>query len=397
MEIICPNCRRRFDARSRRIVCPFCSASIDAWEVLIGQRGKALASTANHTSHFDETDFLEIPTFLVPERTLSDPDLVLEESYELREGEPERVVTAPPIVASSPPPEPLKEETIELPAIEVESEAQIETTAPIEKVVTEQQPEPVNIEPVASIEPEPAVASAPPEAPVSDFVPPPEVSAPRYRAGRVLAAIAAVAIGAIALYYLLGRSSPFSGASRNGNTAAASLENTPQPAATSPISPEVTPRAESSITAQGALASPTPSATETPVPTPPKIKTTPTPETAPSGDAGNPPPVLPSTAAPPSDENASTRARTVTGSESPGGIFTLQIAARSNEDEAKALADRLIEKGYDARIIKTSGTGKMWYRVRVGMFSSREDAVRYGEQLKQAGTVTEYFVTDRRH
>lgn len=351
-----------------------------------------MASAGNHSNLYDETDFLEIPHFLVPERTWPDPDLVLEESYELREPEP--VVAATPII--TPPPqitpsgqlEPVEEANTELPALEV---SDAESTATIETVDTE--PE---LPPVTTVEVEPAIPVAPAEAPVADYEPASQVGAPRYRAGRILAAIAAVAIGAIALYYLLGRGSALSGASRGGNAATASLENTPQPAASSTASPEVTP-AEARLTDQGALASPTPSATETPVATPPKIKTTPTPETAPSGDAGNPPPVLPSTPAPPSDENASTRARTVTGSESPGGIFTLQIAARSNEDEAKAIADRLIEKGYDARIIKTSGTGRMWYRVRVGMFSSREDAERYGEQLKQAGAATEYFVTDRRH
>jgi len=97
------------------------------------------------------------------------------------------------------------------------------------------------------------------------------------------------------------------------------------------------------------------------------------------------------------EEGSTTRARTVTGADGPGGLYTLQIAARSNEAEAKAIADRLVDKGVDARIIKTGGAGQMWYRVRVGMFTTRQDAERYGEQLKQAGTVTEYFVTDRRH
>jgi len=339
-----------------------------------------MSSTGDHSNLYDETDFLEIPHYLVPERSWPDPDLVLQESYELREPEP--VIATPPITASPPLVEP----------VEDAAESDGESTGHIEDVDTE--PE---LPPVTSFEVRPAIPSTPTEATLADFEPAAQVSAPRYRTGRLVAAIAAVAIGAIALYYLLGRSSSLSGASRDRNATTASLENTPQPAASSQVSPELTPGAEAAVAAQGALSSPTPSATGSPVATPPKIKTTPTPETAPSGDAGSPSPVLPSTAAPTSDENASTRARTVTGSESSGGIFTLQIAARSNEDEAKTIANRLIEKGYDARIVKTSGTGKMWYRVRVGMFNSREDAERYGDQLKQAGAVTEYFVTDRRH
>lgn len=101
--------------------------------------------------------------------------------------------------------------------------------------------------------------------------------------------------------------------------------------------------------------------------------------------------------------DSATRARAVNPQTLKTGRYSLQIAAKPNEEEARRVAERLIDAGLDARILKASiavpGTSEQrtWYRVRVGAFGTKEEATRYGEQLKRAGRVESFFVTDVGH
>lgn len=96
------------------------------------------------------------------------------------------------------------------------------------------------------------------------------------------------------------------------------------------------------------------------------------------------------------NEEAQTRAREV-NPQSTNAKYTLQITAKPSEEEARQVAQKMIEAGLDAKIIRaTVGEGKTWYRVRVGGFPTRKEATQYGEQLKRSGRIEGYFVTDLR-
>lgn len=72
------------------------------------------------------------------------------------------------------------------------------------------------------------------------------------------------------------------------------------------------------------------------------------------------------------------------------GEWVLQVGIHKTEDGAQAMASKLKAKGFPAYVLKvsTAGTGLAgsYFRVRVGAFATRDDALRYGENvLKPAG------------
>jgi len=79
----------------------------------------------------------------------------------------------------------------------------------------------------------------------------------------------------------------------------------------------------------------------------------------------------------------------------PNGRYTVQIGAFQNQTEANKLVNSLKSSGYPAFIKQLQTPDKKnWYRVRVGTFSTRPDAVIYGEKLKQSETkVNSVFIT----
>jgi cell division septation protein DedD len=74
--------------------------------------------------------------------------------------------------------------------------------------------------------------------------------------------------------------------------------------------------------------------------------------------------------------------------------FTLQIGSFNELAQAQERVDKLGSVGvtaYVARVeIPKRGT---WYRVQTGHFSSREEAMRYGTQLRSKGAVADFVVT----
>lgn len=62
-------------------------------------------------------------------------------------------------------------------------------------------------------------------------------------------------------------------------------------------------------------------------------------------------------------------------------FWTVQVNAFPNERDAKSLAKKLKDKGYDSYVVSTSVKGKSWYRVRVGRFATRGEAKELQETL----------------
>ena len=74
------------------------------------------------------------------------------------------------------------------------------------------------------------------------------------------------------------------------------------------------------------------------------------------------------------------------------GRYTLNIASFRNKGNANRLMKELEDKGYEAFVEKANIPGKgTWYRVAVGRFSSREEALTFARGLKEKG-VTYSFV-----
>lgn len=70
--------------------------------------------------------------------------------------------------------------------------------------------------------------------------------------------------------------------------------------------------------------------------------------------------------------------------------FAVQIASTPSEEGAEALVEKLRSSGHQARVTKVDIADKgAMYRVRVGGFSSRDDAARYREKLGEGFVIAE--------
>lgn len=63
------------------------------------------------------------------------------------------------------------------------------------------------------------------------------------------------------------------------------------------------------------------------------------------------------------------------------GKFTVQISSHPEEGEAKTTAQQLKEKGLSAFYVPAPVGGKTWYRVSVGLFATRKEAIEYRTKL----------------
>ena len=63
-------------------------------------------------------------------------------------------------------------------------------------------------------------------------------------------------------------------------------------------------------------------------------------------------------------------------------IWMVQVASLPEEKDADQMADRLRQKGYDARVIRAAVDNRLRYRVRVGQLTTRNEAVELNNVLK---------------
>jgi sporulation related protein len=75
--------------------------------------------------------------------------------------------------------------------------------------------------------------------------------------------------------------------------------------------------------------------------------------------------------------------------------FTVQIKASPTRAEAEEEVRQLKAQNVSAYIVKSDVPGKgVFYRVRAGVFSNRNDANKFGANLQQRGVVSDFFVTN---
>ena len=75
------------------------------------------------------------------------------------------------------------------------------------------------------------------------------------------------------------------------------------------------------------------------------------------------------------------------------GIWTTQIAAPQNQQDAEKQVNELLTQGLDAYWIRADvpGVGTR-YRVRIGRFASKAAAQENGERLRSQGVTREFFI-----
>ena len=78
-----------------------------------------------------------------------------------------------------------------------------------------------------------------------------------------------------------------------------------------------------------------------------------------------------------------------------GKPWTVQVNAFPDEKSAKTWVDRLKDKGYNAYLSESRVQGRLWYRVRVGRFESREEAEKTQESLRKREQLARSFATSR--
>jgi len=75
--------------------------------------------------------------------------------------------------------------------------------------------------------------------------------------------------------------------------------------------------------------------------------------------------------------------------------WTVQVNALPDERSAKIWVDRLQNKGYRAYVTEVRNQDKLWYRVRVGKYGTRDEADKMLETLKNKENLTKAFATNR--
>jgi cell division septation protein DedD len=71
----------------------------------------------------------------------------------------------------------------------------------------------------------------------------------------------------------------------------------------------------------------------------------------------------------------------------------VQVNAFPDEKSGKVWVDRLKNKGYKAYLTEARNQGKLWYRVRVGQYSSHEEAERMADILRTKENFPNAFAT----
>ena len=71
----------------------------------------------------------------------------------------------------------------------------------------------------------------------------------------------------------------------------------------------------------------------------------------------------------------------------------MQANSYPDAKSANDLVDRLKNKGYNAFVTEANVQGKVWYRVRIGPFGSREEADKTVAMLKSKEDLGKAFAT----
>ena len=75
------------------------------------------------------------------------------------------------------------------------------------------------------------------------------------------------------------------------------------------------------------------------------------------------------------------------------GKYTVQLSAHKSQESAQEFADAFIIKGYDMIINEANIPGKgKWYRVSIGLFDTRQEALTYISDQNELFQDREYTI-----
>jgi cell division septation protein DedD len=102
----------------------------------------------------------------------------------------------------------------------------------------------------------------------------------------------------------------------------------------------------------------------------------------PAGDTRTEEKVTDVAAKAPAETRSAPRAEATESVEAKTRMWSVQVNSYPDAKSANDLIDRLKDKGYNAFVTEANIKGKVWYRVRVGRFASREEAAKAEAALK---------------
>jgi cell division protein FtsN len=74
-------------------------------------------------------------------------------------------------------------------------------------------------------------------------------------------------------------------------------------------------------------------------------------------------------------------------------LFTLQMKAFSQREDADKLADKLRHNGHEVRVETHDVRGRSWHRVRLGSFDNWDEALAAKQAFEQSEHVIAYVVS----
>jgi cell division septation protein DedD len=95
----------------------------------------------------------------------------------------------------------------------------------------------------------------------------------------------------------------------------------------------------------------------------------------------------------PPQEPTSARGKAESDTKDEDKIWNVQANSYPDTKSANDLVDRLKNKGYNAFVTEANVKGKVWYRVRIGPFGSREEAEKTVTALKSKENLSNPFAT----
>lgn len=74
--------------------------------------------------------------------------------------------------------------------------------------------------------------------------------------------------------------------------------------------------------------------------------------------------------------------------------FTIQVAAYLKSDDAQRFVEQLKQHGLDAFWTEAMSANRKWYQVKVSHFTTKKQAMQYGQELKSKGLIDDYYVAN---
>ncbi|HOK39924.1 MAG TPA: SPOR domain-containing protein [bacterium] len=76
-------------------------------------------------------------------------------------------------------------------------------------------------------------------------------------------------------------------------------------------------------------------------------------------------------------------------------LYTIQVMSLKDKIEAEHIVNSLKNFGCDARIYEVKLQTGIWYRVRIGNFTTKDEAFREGKRLEENGIIKSFWISER--